>query len=137
MIPVSIVFGALAQYTSLFPEAFVGNIQNALFGVAVGGGLIWTIRIVGSWAFRQEAMGFGDVKLMAYIGGFLGWEQALLCIFLGSFLGSIVGISLKVSRKIEKYGHLPFGPYLAMGAYLCLLFGPRILEWYMAPLRAG
>jgi len=72
---------------------------------------------------------------MAYLGGFLGWDEALVCVFLAFLIGSIVGVTLKLSGKIGKYGHLPFGPYLALGAYLALLFGADILNWYLAPFN--
>lgn len=134
MIPLSLVFASLAQWFNLFPQALVQNIYQAFIGILAGGGIIWSIRAIGSWWFQQEAMGFGDVKLMAYLGGFLGWEKALLCIFLAAFLGTIVGLSMKIAGKIEKYGHIPFGPYLAAGAYICLLYGQEIINWYLNPI---
>lgn len=133
LIPLSLLFGALAQWTNLFEPALVQSLPEAIWGILVGGGIIWSIRFLGTWYFKQEAMGFGDVKLMAYVGGFLGWEYTLLCIFLASFMGSIVGLGLKMANRIEKYGHIPFGPYLALGAYFCLLFGDKILHWYLEP----
>jgi len=135
MIPVSVAIAGLAQWMGLFPTALVQTVVGALLGIAVGGGVIWAIRILGTWYFKQEAMGFGDVKLMAFLGGFLGWEETLLCIFLGAFLGSVVGVALKLTGKIGKYGHIPFGPYLALGAYLCFLFGPEIVSWYTDPFH--
>ncbi|RJP29370.1 MAG: prepilin peptidase [Candidatus Omnitrophota bacterium] len=134
MIPAALVVAALVQWTGMFPQALVQNIRQAIVGCVVGGGIIWGIRIIGAWVFQQEAMGFGDVKLMAFMGGFLGWDETLLCIFLASLLGSCVGIGLKMAGKIDKYGRIPFGPYLCAGAYLCLLFGPEIIQWYTNPL---
>ncbi|MGI6455481.1 MAG: prepilin peptidase [bacterium] len=133
MIPFSVLAAAGAQWLHLFPQAYVQSVGDALWGIVIAGGVIWLIRIIGSWVFQQEAMGFGDVKLMAYIGGFIGWDLALLSIFLASFAGSIVGLSLKFSGRMEKYGHLPFGPYLALGAYLSMIYGPPIIEWYIQP----
>jgi len=135
MIPLSLVIALSVQWTPWFSQALTRNVWEALLGLGVGGGAIWGIRILGGWVFRQEAMGFGDVKLMAFLGGFLGWEMALLCIFLAAFFGSCVGIGLKWVGKIEKYGRIPFGPYLALGAYLCLLFGPQIIQWYTEPFQ--
>lgn len=137
MIPLSVVIAALGQWLNLFPGAMVDTVLGSLLGIVTGGGVIWAIRIIGTWYFKQEAMGFGDVKLMAFLGGFLGWNETLLCIFTGAFLGSIVGLLLKFSGKIGKYGHIPFGPYLAMGAYICLMVGPEIIDWYAAPFRLG
>ncbi len=133
LIPASLVIAAIAQWLEYFPTALVQGIYPALWGIIVGGGVIWAIRIVGTWVFKQEAMGFGDVKLMAFLGGFIGWQEALLCIFLAAFIGSVVGVSLKYSGRIGKYGHIPFGPYLALGAYICFLYGNDIILWYTAP----
>lgn len=133
--PIALVLAALAEYTGWFPDLMVTTFWDALVGFAVGGGVIWGIRALGSWVYGQEAMGFGDVKLMMYLGAFLGAGNALLCIFIAAFFGSIVGLSLKYTGNIEKYGKIPFGPYLALGAYCCLLFGPAILDWYLEPFR--
>ena len=133
LIPLSVIIALIAQHTHLFQMALVRTLPDALVGIATGGGIIWAIRIVGTWAFKQEAMGFGDVKLMAYVGGFLGIKHTLLCIFLASFLGSIFGLSLKICHRIEKYGHIPFGPFLALAAYLALLYGNQIIHWYLTP----
>ncbi|MBZ0254817.1 prepilin peptidase [bacterium] len=134
---VALAMGTLAQWTGWFPLALVQTFPDALLGLVVGGGLIWSIRAIGTIIFQQEAMGFGDVKLMAFLGGFLGWQEALLCIFLAAFFGSIVGISMKLAGKLEKYGKIPFGPYLALGAYCCLLFGPEIIAWYTEPFTTA
>ncbi len=133
MIPASIGVAVLAQWLGILPTALVQRADQALLGIAVGGGTIWAIRIVGTWAFRQEAMGFGDVKLMGFLGGFIGWDEALLCIFLAAFIGSVAGMAMKYSGRVGKYGHIPFGPYLALGAYFCLLFGEEIILWYTKP----
>jgi leader peptidase (prepilin peptidase) / N-methyltransferase len=135
LIPLSLAIAFIAQKTTWFNLALVQSLSDATIGLLVGGGVIWSIRIVGTWYFKQEAMGFGDVKLMAYVGAFLGWENTLLCIFLASFIGSMVGVYLKITNRIEKYGHIPFGPYLTIGAYLCLLFGPEIIAWYLTPFH--
>ncbi len=135
MIPLSIAAALAAQYWQIFPSALVQTLTGSIAGIVLGGGFIWLIRIVGSWVFQQEAMGFGDVKLMAYLGGFLGWQNSIVCLFLAFLIGSIVGVTLKYSGKIGKYGHIPFGPYLALGAYLALLFGPDIIRWYLEPFQ--
>ncbi len=133
MIPFALLIAALAQWLGWFPQALVQDLRSALLGLCIGGGVIWGIRIIGTWVFGQEAMGFGDVKLMAYLGAFLGWDKALLCIFLAAFLGSLVGVGLKVAGKIERYGKIPFGPYLAAGAYISFLCGPELILWYTEP----
>ena len=68
------------------------------------------------------------MKLMAMLGAFLGWKLALLIIVLGAFLGSIFGIISLIKNKSHI---IPFGPYLSLGAFLCILYGDEMLQWIM------
>jgi leader peptidase (prepilin peptidase)/N-methyltransferase len=81
---------------------------------------------------RVEGMGMGDVKMLAMVGGFLGWQLLLLTILIGSVLGSVWGLS---GVALSRYGMkqaLPFGTFLAVGALLSLTAGPALLRWYAA-----
>lgn len=137
MISLSLAASAIAHYIGNLPNILVDTVPEAAIGILVGGGIVWLVRIVGGIIFQQEAMGFGDVKHLAGLGGFLGWDYVLLCFFLASLYASVIGLSLKFSGKMGKYGHLPFIPYLSLGAYSCLLFGKPLLDWYLAPFRIG
>jgi leader peptidase (prepilin peptidase)/N-methyltransferase len=100
---------------------------TALLGAAVGFGLLWLVAILGEWMFKQEAMGGGDIKMMAMVGAFLGWQGTLLTIFLGALIGSLVFVPLTLA------GHkklVPFGIFLAIGAGATYLVGPTLLAWY-------
>ena len=99
----------------------------SLMGLLVGGGVTWGVRIAGSAVFKKEAMGFGDVKLMAMIGAFVGWEGSLLTLFLGCVFGAIVGSVLTL--RSGSSARIPFGPYLAMGALVTLFGREVILTW--------
>ena len=129
-IPLALIFGA-----TILPDPFsradsLGFIAS-ITGVLLGGGLFYIIGLLGSVVFKKDAMGGGDVKMMAMVGGFLGWKGVILTTFLGSLLGSIIGISL-IMVKGKKWGSkIPFGPYLASGAVLSLILGQEILEWYL------
>lgn len=102
----------------LVPAARPG-LLSALIGLAVGGGTVWSVRIVAGYAMRQEAMGFGDVTLMAMIGAFLGWQPALAGFFLAPPAAIvIVLIQFLVTRRPA----VPFGPYLCAGTSLAVLF---------------
>jgi leader peptidase (prepilin peptidase)/N-methyltransferase len=79
----------------------------------------------------REAMGMGDVKFMACIGAFLGWQGVLFTIFAGSVSGAVVGLLAKISGKQEWGQRLPFGPYLVLGAVLWMFYGPPLLDWYL------
>ena len=95
-------------------------------GLGVGGGVTWGVRVLGAALFRKEAMGFGDVKLMAMIGAFLGWQAALLSFFLGCVFGAVVGVAVAMRRGMSL--RIPFGPYLAMGAVVSLFAGERLIH---------
>ena len=76
----------------------------------------------------REAMGFGDVKFMAAIGAFLGWEATLFSLMVSSIIGSLVGVTLIVSGKREWSSRLPYGPYIAVAAVIWVFGGGRLLE---------
>jgi leader peptidase (prepilin peptidase)/N-methyltransferase len=118
------VAGVLTEEPGL-PVA-LNTLLASLFGLLVGGGVIWAVRIVGSRIFRQEAMGFGDVKFLAMIGAFLGWRAALLTLLLGCVVGAAVG-SLSALRGGA--ARIPFGPYLAIGAAIALFAEAPILHF--------
>lgn len=105
-------------------------LQKALFGsccgIVIGAALILAIAEIGRLIFRKDAMGMGDVKLMALIGGITGWDGVLVTMALASVIGSVVGIARKL-RTRDSY--LPFGPFLAVAALLALLFKPQIWHW--------
>ena len=100
---------------------------QALLGAAVGYALLWLIAVVGSKAFGEEAMGGGDIKMMAMIGAFLGWQGVLLTLFLGALLGTLIFLPMKLAGK-EKL--VPFGIFLALGAAACWVAGGAMVAWY-------
>ena len=103
---------------------------NSALGVVVGGGIILIIALVGSMIFKKEAMGGGDVKLAAMMGAFLGWRYIIISLFLGFFLGALVGIFLVLSKIKSKEDMVPFGPFIALGSLITLLWGEKIIAWY-------
>jgi leader peptidase (prepilin peptidase)/N-methyltransferase len=101
-------------------------LAGCVLGFLVGGGMIWMIRILGTLGFGKEAMGLGDVHLLAAIGAVLGWhESVFLCIFISPFLGLAVTLVLAVVAAAKKGPArvIPYGPYLAAGAVVVLLVG--------------
>lgn len=105
--------------------------QAALIGVAAGGGVLWA---VGEAYFRirgAEGMGFGDVKALAMIGAFLGWQLTLVTLLLASLAGSAVGGGMVMfDRRNMKYP-LPLGSFLAAGAVVAAHFGQSLIAWYV------
>ncbi|MBM3265236.1 MAG: prepilin peptidase, partial [candidate division Zixibacteria bacterium] len=112
---------------SLFRSDFIW--LDSLTGIPVGAGLLLVVRFLGSLLFRKEAMGLGDVKLMAVIGAFAGWQAAILSIFLGSIVGTLYSIPLliKEARTGRRTTHvISFGPFLAIGGLIAALAQDRI-----------
>ena len=94
------------------------GLLTALVGMAAGGGLIWSVRIVGTAVLGREAMGFGDVTLMAMIGAFLGWQSCLMIFFLAPFAGLLIGVfGLILHRQTE----IPYGPFLCLAAAVVIV----------------
>jgi len=103
---------------------------DSLLGILAGGGSLLIIAIAGTYLFKKEAMGGGDVKLAAMIGAFLGWQLTLLSLFLGFFLGSIIGVIVLIINK-GKSDIAPFGPFIDLGAMLSIFWGQAIIHWYL------
>ena len=108
-----------------------GGLFRALLGLAVGGAALFLVRILGRAAFKKEAMGMGDVKLMAAVGAWQGWAPTLLAVFLGAVVAAVVGVALVAAKKARWQSNLPFGPYLALGSLVTLLYGSELLHWYL------
>jgi leader peptidase (prepilin peptidase) / N-methyltransferase len=100
------------------------GLVHAGVGAVAGGGVIWIIGFLGKLVFRKEAMGFGDVKLMAFLGAFLGPQAILMALFLAVFLGALFGIGKLVI--LRRMGYVPFGPFLSAGA-LIMVFAARLV----------
>lgn len=99
---------------------------TALVGLAVGGCMIWAVRIVGGWALGREAMGFGDVTLLAMIGAFLGWQACLLVFFLAPFAGLVIG----AGRWAFHLGNeIWYGPFLCLAAVGVIFGWASLWEW--------
>jgi leader peptidase (prepilin peptidase) / N-methyltransferase len=96
---------------------------SGLIGLAVGGGIVWAIRIIGSVAMRVEAMGFGDVTLMAMIGAFIGWQAALLSFFLAPFAAILIVLTQWILTGDKR---APFGPYLCAGTMGAIIAWDRM-----------
>jgi leader peptidase (prepilin peptidase)/N-methyltransferase len=104
---------------------------GALLGAAVGFGILWLVGVAGTWILKQDAMGGGDIKMMAMVGAFLGWQGVLLTIFLGALLGSLIFVPLALAGRKPL---VPFGIFLALGAAAAYFVGPALYAWYLGSM---
>ena len=100
----------------------------SILGVLIGGGAIYIMGILGDFLFKKESMGGGDVKLLAMMGAFMGWELALLTFFVAPFFGAVYGIIEKIRTNDTA---IAYGPFLVLGAIISLFWGDAILGWIL------
>jgi leader peptidase (prepilin peptidase) / N-methyltransferase len=104
---------------------------DSLLGIVVGGGSLWLV----AWGYRlftgNEGMGGGDVKMLAMIGAFIGWQGVLFTIMASSFTGTAAGIGAMIRMGKGIKMAVPFGPFLAIGAILYVFFGAQLVDWYL------
>jgi leader peptidase (prepilin peptidase)/N-methyltransferase len=105
--------------------------MSSLIGAVLGGGVLWAIAEAYYRIRHEEGLGMGDVKMLAMVGAFIGWQLTLVTLMLASITGSVVGVALIASRKGDMKYALPFGTFLAMGAALAATVGPGLLGWYL------
>jgi leader peptidase (prepilin peptidase) / N-methyltransferase len=104
------------------------GLLSALIGMAMGGALIWAVRVAAGWALGREAMGFGDVTLMAMIGSFLGWQTGPIIFFLAPLAGLVVGLAQWFAYRDNV---IPYGPFLCLAALAVVLKWGPIWNWAM------
>jgi leader peptidase (prepilin peptidase)/N-methyltransferase len=108
--------------------------KDSLIGAAGAGGLLWLIGFAATLLLKKEAMGLGDVKLVAMTGALFGIRTALLGLVFASVLGCAVGVPMLLLRRLNESRHIPFGPYICLGTALAAFFGAPALDWYLGLL---
>jgi leader peptidase (prepilin peptidase)/N-methyltransferase len=103
---------------------------NSLVGILVGGGILLVLAWASPFLFGKEGIGGGDIKFLAMVGAFLGWQQALLTLMVGSVVGAVIGVVLLATKVLQKGQYIPFGPYLALGGLIAVLWGSELWNWY-------
>ena len=128
-----IILGLFVSFfNTLLGYTVMQRILNSFLGIIAGGGSLLIIAIIGKWLFGKDAMGGGDIKIMAGVGTFIGWDKVLFAIFVACLFGSIVGIFMILLKKITKRQEIPFGPYLAISSFSVLFLpSPGTLMKYI------
>ena len=106
------------------------TLQSALLGVVLGAGVLAALSWGWYWWKGVHGMGFGDVKMLAMIGAFLGWQGVIVTLLLGSLTGSLVGAGLILRGRMGLKSKLPFGFFLALGAIVALFYGRDLIAVY-------
>jgi leader peptidase (prepilin peptidase)/N-methyltransferase len=123
------------------PGIFVGlvasvwlppGVRSALIGALVGGGSLWLLSEIWLRLRGVEGLGMGDVKMLAMVGAFLGWEQVIVTLVLSSVTGSLVGVGLIATGRGSLGSKLPYGTFIALGAITASLVGGRLVAWYVS-----
>ena len=106
-------------------------LESAVVGAMAGYLSLWSVYHLFRLLTGKEGMGYGDFKLLAALGAWLGWQMLPLIILLSSLVGAVCGIALMVIKRRGRDIPIPFGPYLAAAGWIALLWGPDILSRYL------
>jgi leader peptidase (prepilin peptidase)/N-methyltransferase len=103
--------------------------HEALIGLLIGGGMLFLIAFVYEFITKREGMGGGDIKLLAMIGGFLGWKSLIFVVLFSSLAGAVVGITAMVIKKQDMKYAVPFGPFLSLAAVAYIFWGEIFMRF--------
>ena len=107
------------------------DLRSSVIGAAAGYLSLWSVYQIFRLATGKEGMGYGDFKLLAALGAWLGWQLLPLVIVLSAAVGSVVGVALILTGQRSRQAEIPFGPYLAGAGWIALLYGQNIMAWYL------
>lgn len=105
---------------------------SAIAGAALGYLSLWAVYHAFRLLTGKEGMGYGDFKLLAAFGAWLGWRMLLPIVLLSAIVGALVGVALIVGRRHQRGTPIPFGPFLAAAGWLAMMWGPQIVQGYLA-----
>ncbi len=129
-LPDALTLGGMVAGVALSVVTPLG-LRESLIGILVGGGILWAIRWGWLRATGTDAMGLGDVKMLAMVGAFLGWMHVWLVLLLSTVFGALVGLMLTAVGRATGRTRLPFGVFLAAAALAASLAGDAVISWYL------
>lgn len=128
-LPGIVVFASAAWFV---PET---RFIDTAIGILAGGGTLYMVALTYYMLRKEEGMGGGDIKLLAMIGGAVGWKGVFFTLFVGSLLGTVGGIIIMALTKLVNIKlRIPFGPFLSAAAVLYVFFGNALIRWYLGIL---
>lgn len=105
--------------------------HEAVIGLLIGGGMLFLIAFIYQFITKREGMGGGDIKLLAMIGGFLGWKSLIFILLFSSFAGALVGLALMIIKKMDMKYAVPFGPFLSAAAVAFIFWGDAFMRFLL------
>ena len=133
LLPDILTFPGIAA--GLIFSFWAGYLQDAIIGAVVGYGAFWLVARLFLLSTGREGMGYGDFKLLAMLGAFMGWQALPFVIFASSLVGAVVGSVFILLTRRKMRAEIPFGPYLATAGVVWLLWSGEILQWYAGLIR--
>jgi leader peptidase (prepilin peptidase)/N-methyltransferase len=129
-----IILGILASTLMPYLQGVEGTwngLGAAVWSAGVSAVGLYLVAWVGTKVFKKEAMGSGDFYLLAGMAAFLGWKASIFIVIASSFMGSFVGVAIIAAKRGNWGTHIPYGPYLALGAVAWLFGGDELTAWYI------
>lgn len=130
-----VAFGLGSSFINpYYSGTYLSRISSAVLGSLIGAGLIWGLAVLGRKIYKKDAVGEGDILLMAAIGSLTGWNGVVSSLIIASFFGSIYGLTLMLMKKAGRLDHMPFGPFLSAGAVINLYSLVRLEYFLFLPI---
>lgn len=133
LIVAGLVLGAAQLLSSVFTPYF-DVWHSYLIGFVAGGLPLLLIALFCLYVLKKDAMGGGDIKLMAFAGLVIGWKLTIMAYVIGIITGALAGVALMASGKRKRSDAIPFGPFLSFGVVMSVFFGQAIINWYLGLL---
>ena len=130
LLPDSITLPVLWIGLAISTRTIFADSHSAIIGAITGYLSLWSVYKIFKWLTGKEGMGFGDFKLLAMFGAWMGWQVLPVIILMSSFVGALTGSLMIVFGKHKRSMPIPFGPYLSAAGWIVLLWGNQLIEWY-------
>jgi len=124
--------GLLANYFGVFT-----SLESSVLGAIFGYLILWSIYHLFKIMTGKEGMGYGDFKLLAALGAWMGWQFLPLIVLMSSVVGAVLGLALMGMGKLQRDKPMPFGPFIAAAGWITLIWGERILDYYTSSSQFG
>jgi leader peptidase (prepilin peptidase)/N-methyltransferase len=131
IIPNGLVLSGFAVVLATKIAGYNIPLMDGVYGLAVGAGFLGIVALASLLILKKEGMGGGDIKLMAMVGLFIGWRATILALMLAVLSAALVSLLLMVFKLLKREDHIPFGPFLAIGSIVAILYGNEVINWYV------